>query len=171
MHPNQLVIEVETVHAMVSQQSPALASWPVRPVALEGTVNAIFRLGDGLVTRFPLQADDPAPFARGWKLVPLWQPVPHPLQLLPRHAAVLPLDLVWEPRRHLGGFGGQRRGRLLQSPVGGEPLFPLGTDIGEAGEEQLQLGEGHLGFIPCHKGLASEMMERWKNGSRLRRRR
>lgn len=124
MHPNQLVIEVETVHAMVSQQSPALASWPVRPVALEGTVNAIFRLGDGLVTRFPLQADDPAPFARGWKLVPLWQPVPHPLQLLPRHAAVVPIDLVWEPRRHLGGFGGQRRGRLLQSPVGGEPLSP-----------------------------------------------
>lgn len=60
MHPNQLVIEVETVHAMVSEQFPAWARWPVRRVASEGTVNAIFGLGDGLVARFPLQGDNPS---------------------------------------------------------------------------------------------------------------
>ena len=60
MHPDQLVIEVETVHAIVSEQFPAWARLPVRGVASEGTVNAIFRLGDGLVARFPLQGDNPS---------------------------------------------------------------------------------------------------------------
>jgi aminoglycoside phosphotransferase (APT) family kinase protein len=60
MHPDQLVIEVETVQAMVSEQFPAWAKWPIRRVASEGTVNAIFRLGDGLVARFPLQGDSPS---------------------------------------------------------------------------------------------------------------
>ena len=43
------------VRALVDEQFPEWRSLPVRAVATPGTVNAIFRIGDGLVARFPLQ--------------------------------------------------------------------------------------------------------------------
>lgn len=54
-------IDVVTVRKLVSAQFPEWADLPVRPVTSHGTVNAIFRIGDGLTARFPLAGgDDPS---------------------------------------------------------------------------------------------------------------
>lgn len=58
MHEDQLSITTDVVRDLVSDQFPEWATMPVRPVPLVGTVNAIFRLGDGLAARFPLQPGD-----------------------------------------------------------------------------------------------------------------
>ena len=58
MHAGQLSIDVETVEALVREQFPQWASLPIRRVDSTGTVNAIFRLGDRLAARFPLQPGD-----------------------------------------------------------------------------------------------------------------
>ncbi len=58
MHDNQLVVLPETVRALVDDQFPAWRDLRVRAVASQGTVNAVFRIGDGLAARFPLQPAD-----------------------------------------------------------------------------------------------------------------
>jgi aminoglycoside phosphotransferase (APT) family kinase protein len=58
MHTDQLVVTVETVRGLVDEQFPDWASLPIKRINVEGTVNAIFRLGDSLSARFPLR---PAP--------------------------------------------------------------------------------------------------------------
>ncbi|WP_084959643.1 aminoglycoside phosphotransferase family protein [Thermoactinospora rubra] len=55
MHADQLTVPLETVRALVDEQFPEWRSLPVRSVAAHGTVNAIFRIGDRLSARFPLQ--------------------------------------------------------------------------------------------------------------------
>jgi aminoglycoside phosphotransferase (APT) family kinase protein len=64
MHADQLTIATATVRALVDEQFPAWRRLPVRRLAVSGTVNAIFRIGDGLVARFPLRPDDPAAVRR-----------------------------------------------------------------------------------------------------------
>lgn len=59
MHAGQLTPSAGTVRALVDEQFPQWRNLPVRGVAPEGTVNAIFRIGEGLAARFPLQPDDP----------------------------------------------------------------------------------------------------------------
>jgi aminoglycoside phosphotransferase (APT) family kinase protein len=59
MHGDQLDVAVHTVRALVVRQFPQWANEPVRRLESSGTVNAIFRLGDGLAVRFPLRAVDP----------------------------------------------------------------------------------------------------------------
>ncbi|MEU7873923.1 aminoglycoside phosphotransferase family protein [Dactylosporangium sp. NPDC049140] len=54
MHPDQLPVTPETVRGLVAAQFPQWRDLPVRELA-PGTVNAVFRLGDALVARFPLQ--------------------------------------------------------------------------------------------------------------------
>ena len=58
MHAGQLTVTVETVRALVSEQFPAWRDLPIQTVNSQGTVNAIFRIGDELVARFPLQGSD-----------------------------------------------------------------------------------------------------------------
>ena len=58
MHAGQLAITAEQVRGLVADQFPAWGDLPVRAVASAGTVNALFRLGDGLVARFPLVPGD-----------------------------------------------------------------------------------------------------------------
>jgi aminoglycoside phosphotransferase (APT) family kinase protein len=58
MHPNQLTISVATVRELLDEQFPKWIDLPVRRVASQGTVNAIFRIGDSLAARFPLQGTD-----------------------------------------------------------------------------------------------------------------
>src|SRR5687767_8154729 len=58
MHANQLSVSDATVRTLVDQQFPAWRDLPVRSIASEGTVNAIFRIGDELVARFPLELRD-----------------------------------------------------------------------------------------------------------------
>ena len=60
MHPGQLSVTVATVRALVDEQFPRWRSHPVRPVASTGTVNALFRIGDRLVARFPLEPAEAA---------------------------------------------------------------------------------------------------------------
>ncbi|MGI8416181.1 MAG: aminoglycoside phosphotransferase family protein [Nakamurella sp.] len=61
MHADQVDISEEVVAGLVDSQFPEWRDLPVRPVLSHGTVNALFRLGDELVLRFPLQPSlDPA---------------------------------------------------------------------------------------------------------------
>lgn len=55
MHPGQLVVDVPTVTRLVAAQFPGWAHLPVHQVESPGTVNALFRVGDGLAAGFPLQ--------------------------------------------------------------------------------------------------------------------
>jgi aminoglycoside phosphotransferase (APT) family kinase protein len=60
MHPGQLAISPGTVRELVDAQFPQWRALAIRPVDSAGTVNAIFRIGDHLVARLPLEPDDPA---------------------------------------------------------------------------------------------------------------
>lgn len=55
MHANQLTVSVETVRRLVDEQFPEWRGLPVRSIPSQGTVNAIFRVGDHLAARFPLE--------------------------------------------------------------------------------------------------------------------
>jgi aminoglycoside phosphotransferase (APT) family kinase protein len=59
MHEDQLDVADSTVRALVADQFPHWADLPVSPVASHGTVNLLFRLGDELVARLPMQEGDP----------------------------------------------------------------------------------------------------------------
>jgi aminoglycoside phosphotransferase (APT) family kinase protein len=54
------MITAETVAALVAAQFPQWRTLPISPVPSHGTVNALFRLGDEIVLRFPLR---PSPAA------------------------------------------------------------------------------------------------------------
>ncbi|HET9172436.1 MAG TPA: aminoglycoside phosphotransferase family protein [Actinospica sp.] len=58
MHDDQLTVTIETVRGLVAEQFPEWDSVPVRALSSQGTVNAIFRIGDELTARLPLQAGD-----------------------------------------------------------------------------------------------------------------
>jgi aminoglycoside phosphotransferase (APT) family kinase protein len=64
MHADELTISATVVRELVDAQFPRWRDLPVRRVASPGTVNAIFRLGDRLAARFPLQGADPAAVRR-----------------------------------------------------------------------------------------------------------
>ncbi|HEY3548162.1 MAG TPA: aminoglycoside phosphotransferase family protein [Propionicimonas sp.] len=58
MHEGQLAIDAGQVRRLVAAQFPEWAGLAVYPVASTGTVNALFRIGDELVARFPLVGGD-----------------------------------------------------------------------------------------------------------------
>jgi aminoglycoside phosphotransferase (APT) family kinase protein len=58
MHADQLTVPAGTVRALVDEQFPQWQRLPIRAIASEGTVNAIFRIGGELAARFPLQPRD-----------------------------------------------------------------------------------------------------------------
>ena len=60
MHAGQLAVSAEMVRELVADQFPEWRDLPIRSVAQTGTVNAIFRVGEQLTARFPLQADEVA---------------------------------------------------------------------------------------------------------------
>ena len=60
MHPGQLSLALPAVRALVDEQFPGWQDLPVRRVASSGTVHALFRIGDALAARLPLQPEDPA---------------------------------------------------------------------------------------------------------------
>jgi aminoglycoside phosphotransferase (APT) family kinase protein len=66
MHENQLTITTEVVRDLVAAQFPEWASLPVARAQSTGTVNAIFRIGDRLAARFPLQSRDDVDAVRQW---------------------------------------------------------------------------------------------------------
>lgn len=60
MHPDELHVPVQVARQLVRRQFPEWSALPIRQVRASGTVNAIFRLGDGMAARFPLREADPA---------------------------------------------------------------------------------------------------------------
>jgi aminoglycoside phosphotransferase (APT) family kinase protein len=65
MHAGQLSVTMPMVRSLVDHQFPQWRHRALRTVASSGTVNAIFRIGDDLAARFPLQAG-PVDEARQW---------------------------------------------------------------------------------------------------------
>jgi aminoglycoside phosphotransferase (APT) family kinase protein len=57
MHPDQVDVTPEAVAALVAEQFPEWRGRTVRPVRSHGTVNALYRLGEDIVLRFPLRPD------------------------------------------------------------------------------------------------------------------
>jgi aminoglycoside phosphotransferase (APT) family kinase protein len=60
MHEGQQGLDVATVTMLVAAHVPQLRGRPVRALAASGTVNAIFRIGEGHTARFPLVPGEPA---------------------------------------------------------------------------------------------------------------
>jgi aminoglycoside phosphotransferase (APT) family kinase protein len=57
MHADQVELTEDAVAALVRAQLPAWGGLPVRRVRSDGTVNALFRVGEEVVLRFPLRPD------------------------------------------------------------------------------------------------------------------
>jgi aminoglycoside phosphotransferase (APT) family kinase protein len=64
MHADQVDVSVEVVAGLVGEQFPEWGGETVRRVASGGTVNAIFRIGEGLAARFPLRLAEAAAVRR-----------------------------------------------------------------------------------------------------------
>jgi aminoglycoside phosphotransferase (APT) family kinase protein len=60
MHEDQLQVDVEVVEGLLRAQFPEWSQLPVVPLATSATVNAVFRIGESLTARFPLQGSDAA---------------------------------------------------------------------------------------------------------------
>ena len=58
MHADQLTVPAATVRALIAEQFPQWQGLPVRRIASQGTVNAIFRIGGEIAARFPLRPAD-----------------------------------------------------------------------------------------------------------------
>lgn len=59
VHDDQIDISYEQVVALVADELPELAECEVVPVHGAGTVHAIYRVGDDVAVRFPLERADP----------------------------------------------------------------------------------------------------------------
>lgn len=55
MHADQLEIDATLVRRLVASQFPHWSELPLEAVASDGTVNALYRLGDALAVRLPLR--------------------------------------------------------------------------------------------------------------------
>jgi aminoglycoside phosphotransferase (APT) family kinase protein len=64
MHADQLNVSLSTARELVGGQFPGWRQLAVTAVKPAGTVNAIFRIGDGLTARFPLRPGDAASVRR-----------------------------------------------------------------------------------------------------------
>ena len=53
MRPGEIVVTVEQVRALIGEQFPEWSDLPIVPQPLNGTDNALFRLGDSLTARLP----------------------------------------------------------------------------------------------------------------------
>ncbi|MBC7402233.1 MAG: aminoglycoside phosphotransferase family protein [Microbacteriaceae bacterium] len=59
MHDDQLSVEVGAVRALIIDQFPQWQYESLVPIRSDGTVNAIFRLGENLAVRMPIRSADP----------------------------------------------------------------------------------------------------------------
>jgi aminoglycoside phosphotransferase (APT) family kinase protein len=56
MHEDEIETDATLVRTLIATQFPEWADLPIEPVRSGGTVNALYRLGDGLVVRLPRAA-------------------------------------------------------------------------------------------------------------------
>jgi len=101
MHTDELQIDVTLVRRLVAEQFPQWADLPLRRVQPDGTVNAIFRLGDHFAVRLPRRAGSTTPGGKEFD----W---------LPRLASQLPLEIPVPLERFLEGVQLYRRGEALK---------------------------------------------------------
>ena len=80
MHADELEIDEALAHRLIGEQFPEWAALPVSRVEPSGTVNAIFRLGDGLSLRMPRRQGPTVPGGTE-------------LEWLPQLAPLLPVDV------------------------------------------------------------------------------
>ena len=86
MHDGEADIDAGLVRKLVASQFPELAGLPVTEFASTGTVNAIYRLGDGLYARLPRLPRYARALEREWQWLPklaagLTLQVPEPIAL------------------------------------------------------------------------------------------
>lgn len=84
MHADQVDLDLHVVRRMLADQHPELAGLPLVEVPSVGTVNAVYRLGDDLCVRLPLQPSGDRALARelewlAWLAPRLPVPVPEPV--------------------------------------------------------------------------------------------
>jgi aminoglycoside phosphotransferase (APT) family kinase protein len=80
MHEDELELDEALVRRLLAEQFPAWSELPLRRIEPSGTVNAIFRLGDGLSVRLP-RRNGPA------------EPGGKELEWLPKLAPQLPVEI------------------------------------------------------------------------------
>ncbi len=61
MHPGQLAVSPDTLRELVDAQFPQWRALAIKPVGSQGTLIAIFRIGDHFAARLPLEPGDPGP--------------------------------------------------------------------------------------------------------------
>jgi aminoglycoside phosphotransferase (APT) family kinase protein len=80
MHAHELHTDVALVRRLLESQFPEWAALPVERISTSGTVNALYRLGDGMVVRLP---------RTDWGI----GAVDRELRWLPRLAPLLPVEI------------------------------------------------------------------------------
>src|SRR3954454_3129351 len=70
MHDDQVDVDADIVRQLLTDQRPDLARLPITPVVSTGTVNALFRIGEDLVARLPLQHQWAEGIDREWRWIP-----------------------------------------------------------------------------------------------------
>jgi aminoglycoside phosphotransferase (APT) family kinase protein len=162
MHDDEIAIPDDVVRALVDAQFPQWRGLPVRRLASAGTVNAIFRIGDGLAARLPLRNGDPGPVAASLRreaaaTATLAEhspfPVPRPVAMgEPGYGYPLP----WSVQTWLPGT------IATDADPGGSPAFAedLATLIAAMRQASTQgerfSGEGRGGRLPAHDAWMEE---------------
>jgi aminoglycoside phosphotransferase (APT) family kinase protein len=156
MHQDELAVDVELVRSLVAEQFPQWSDLPIHQVAPAGTVNAVFRVGDSLAARLPLQAGDPTAVrdrlteeVRAAREFGDVSPVPSPRPIAlgePGHGYPLP----WAVQSWLPG-----RDAVAEDPAGSvafaQDLAKLLACLRVADTQGRRFaGEGRGGHLPDH---------------------
>jgi aminoglycoside phosphotransferase (APT) family kinase protein len=75
MHADEVEIDHALVGRLLAAQFPDLAGMPIRAFRSSGTVNAIYRIGDDLYARLPLQPGSAADLVKEWRWLPQLAPL------------------------------------------------------------------------------------------------
>lgn len=108
MHTDQLDVTTAIVRRLIDDQFPELRDLAIEEVASDGTVNAIYRVGNNLAARFPLRDQDPSASrlwleseARASRELASCSPAPTPMPVAigaPGHGYPLPWAVqTWLP--------------------------------------------------------------------------
>jgi aminoglycoside phosphotransferase (APT) family kinase protein len=75
MHVDELDIDEGLVRRLLAEQFPEWSELPIRQIQPEGTVNAIFRLGDGLSVRLARRGGPTEPGSKEFEWLPRLAPL------------------------------------------------------------------------------------------------
>ncbi|HYO32716.1 MAG TPA: aminoglycoside phosphotransferase family protein [Nocardioidaceae bacterium] len=161
MHADQLHVSLDMARRLVHDQFPQWRREPLQAVTAQGTVNAVYRIGNGLAARFPLRAMDPVE-ARAWleseasacRELASCSPVPTPVPVTlgsPGHGYPLP----WAVQTWLTGTDATRFDPA-RSVAFAEDLAVFITRLRAADTHGRQFrGVGRGGQLPDHDAWMS----------------